>query len=507
MVSAIKPTIAGSVMLGGNLAEGDDDKAATKMLINNLPHVSDGNFIYTQRAIEAYLVSQGIYRHSYTAELIMFMERSFKGKYLRGERSHYQRIMPSASWNKGDSLSEKLTRCKDKETFKNRFDRIGTTAILRREHFIRYEISNLDFKGRMYLRLVDTKRNNLSTFYRNDGVVDAFISAAISFLQDEQRTGKTKAEIATEGKPELVWPGKPDVAYLKNPKPLLNTELTERITKKNKGNSLTLVYPSYVGKILYPPQERIKEAASSAPEISNIQALELCGLLPIDKINQNNSKRRKATVADHYSGVEVFTLWRKAIVANNPELCIATRPTAAQNKQVINLHQLFAEYFPEDEISDFFVTMTRSWPAVCKELKVMGVWQNLGPYPEIAILLKNSDKILTWYKAKRDKSHEQKGLTRVANLNQHAPVKKTVPLVPYRGCNQSTAKGRTFNNKLPESLEYQIAYSRRFPESKMEFDSFRLVFLQNRTIDAEASEARIVELCNMSADEFDAYCC
>lgn len=248
MVSAIKPTIAGSVMPGGNLTNGDDGIAATKIAINNFPHVSDGNFTYTQQAIEAYLLSLGIPRHSYTAELIMFMERSFKGKYLVGERSHYQRIMASASWKKADSLSEKLTRCKDKETFKNRFDRIGTTAILRREHFIRYEIRHLDFKERMYLRLVDTKHNNLSSFYRNDGVVDAFIAAAICFYREKQKTRKTKTEITLKGKPELVVPGKPDVAYLENPKPLLNTGLTERITKKNKGNSLTLVYPAPFGK-------------------------------------------------------------------------------------------------------------------------------------------------------------------------------------------------------------------------------------------------------------------
>ncbi len=507
MVSAIKPTIAGSIMLGVNHSEGDDDKAATILSKNNLPHVSDGNFIYTQRAIEAYLVSQRIYRHSYTAELIMFMERSFKGKYRKGERSHYQRIMPSASWNKGDSLSEKLTRCKDKETFKNRFDRIGTTAILMREHFIKYEISNLNFKGRMYLRLIDTTRSNLSIFYRNDEVVDAFISAAISFFQDEQKAGKIKVEVAIDRKPELVWPGKPDVAYLENQKPLLDTELTERITKNNKGNSLALVYPAPTGKKQNPQPKRVKKTASDDSGFSNRQALELCGLIPESKISQANSERTENTAAHRYSGLDVFTLWRKATVANNPNLCIASRPTGRLIGQAITLLERFTEYFSEDQILEFFETTVKNWPSVCKELRAEGVWQTLGTYPELPILLTNSDKVLTWYKAKRDKSHEQKGLTRPANLNLQTPVKQTVPLAPYRGCNQNTAKGRTFNNNLPESLEYQIAYSRRFPESKSEFGSLRLVFLKKRTIDAEASEARIVELCNMSADEFDTYCC
>jgi len=255
--------------------------ASKHVVQSNFSHVSNGNYEDTQKAIEAYLITLGILRHSHTAELIMLMEKSFKGKYMKRERSHYQRIMPSANWREGDTLSEKLTRCTDKETFKRRFGRIGTSAILKREHFHDFEIRNLDFKGKIYLRLTDTTKNNLSHFYRNDALVDEFIASAIAFYREEIKRGKHKTRTAIAGKPEVVGDGKPEVIYLENPKPLLNTEVESKsLSVKHKGTSLTLVHSCPTGKNKKPTPEGIDDKKTSELGIDDYRIAEECGLIP-----------------------------------------------------------------------------------------------------------------------------------------------------------------------------------------------------------------------------------
>lgn len=94
------------------LAGGHTATAVQHIAKSNFLHVSNGNYEDTRKAIEAYFKSRGVPPHTHTAELIMVMERSFKGKYMKGERSHYQQIMPSASWRKNDIFGKKRATSK-----------------------------------------------------------------------------------------------------------------------------------------------------------------------------------------------------------------------------------------------------------------------------------------------------------------------------------------------------------------------------------------------------------
>jgi hypothetical protein len=481
---------------------GNSTVTASKHVVqSNFSHVSNGNYEDTRKALEAYLKSLGVPPHTHTAELIMVMERSFKGKYMKGERSHYQQIMPSASWCKDDTLSEKLTRCKDKETFKRRFDSIGTTAILRREHFTNHEIINLDFKENLYLRLIDTNHKNLLRFYRNDAVVDEFIASAIDFYREEMKKGKRKTRTAIAGKPEVLGAGKPEVTYLENPKPLLIKRIKKE-AKKNKGTSLTLVPTSPTGKNKKPTPEGIEERKTSEFGIDDYRIAEECGLLA-PNIAQASSRAQHRTSTNNASGVEIHRLWRNSVLARNPDIFITASPSKPLIVQAQDFCKKFVEFFEAAELSEFFDNVSANWRDACNYLKEEGVWQKLGNYPEIPALLPHSDKILSWYK-----------LNKASRTRQNKPVPQpiakienvTCPSAPYRGCKRITALGRTFNGKDEESLEYHIAYSLLSKWSVKLIDFYRTQ-LKKYSIDLTASETRINVLCELLEEEFDEYCC
>lgn len=405
----------------------ENNKSMGKIPKSDFGHVSHGNFKGTQKAIESFLVSKDVPRHSFTAELIMFLERSFAGKYMKGERSHYQRIMASDKWREDDTLSEKLTRCKDKETFKKRFDRIGTTAILRRSNFQdnKIKVSDSDFKERMYLRLIDTEQNNISCFYRNDVVVDAFIKSAIAFYREETKARKYKTRSALKRKPEVVGVGKPEVVYLENPKPLLYTkDLQERGSGKNKGNLLRLVHSSTTEKNQHIPRKGIEDKESSGFGFDDQSIAEECGLGPASNVVKADTEvAQHITSAKLYSGIEVFNLWRNSVLAEHPEECISATPTGVLRGQAANFNKSFNEFFTTDSIADFFYHLTKHWNSAIKEFKCRKLF-GYGEYPEIPWLLKNSNHALTWYKKEiadlaKSAERERKKAEHLSQQTQH----------------------------------------------------------------------------------------
>jgi hypothetical protein len=471
--------------------------------LRTFDHLSEGCFNGTQRALKDYLKSKGVPAQSYTAELIMFMERSFKGKYLKNERSHHQRIMRGRGrWREGDTLSEKLTRCTDKETFKARFDRIGTTAILSRGHFEEYEVANLDFKGRLYLRLIDTNRKNLSIFYRNDGVVEEFFRTVHVFCDNQLqaaadvrwRTGK-KAEVVDEAKAEVSIPTKPAVLHLENPKPLLTRDLIKEEAEARRGH-LTLIYSSSGEK---KKEKRVEMGPRPIRKARTNDRSSSCSGLGAGSLG--------AAPATNTPGLEVFQLWRAAVMSHDPSVCITKSHTSAQLRSAALLKQKFDEFLPGQPLPEFFQYLTSNWPQAKKSLECMGVWKALGDYPELPLLVEESDKVLTLYK--REFQRAAKLNTKRAVIAPPAQKQSQVPppiQPPYIGCERATAAGRTFRGVESESLEYQIvAHSRS--KFGAELANIAEELLEQFSIDLPASRARIQELCKLPEHEFEKYCC
>lgn len=489
----------------------ENKKSVGKIPKSDFGHVSHGNFKGTQKAIESFLVSKEEHRQGHVAELIMFMERSFAGKYMKGERFHYQRIMASDKWRKGDTLSEKLTRCKDKETFKKRFDRIGTTAILRRSNFHDNEIkiSESDFKERMYLRLIDTEQNNISMFYRNDAVVDAFIKSAIAYYREKTKAEKYKTRSALARKPAVVGGGKPEVVYLENPKPLLYTkDLQERGSGKNKGNLLRLVHSSTTEKNQHLPRNGLEDKEASGFGFDDKQAAIAVGLIPDTK--ENDGALQHTSSAKSLSGFEVFKLWRKSVLAKHPDEFISEEPTGKLIGQAAIFFKRFNEFYPVDSIADFFDHLAENWVTACKDYKDRGIWQKLGKYPEISNLLEHSNHILTSYmQQKQECSNKAIPVPEIEHFIPNPPR-------PYKGCDLVLSNGCT-PSQYEMSLEYLIAThilirirlnrGKNYVSDGENYENKFRGEVKESTIDILASEARILELTLMPESEFIKYCC
>lgn len=462
-------------------------------------YLSKGNWSHTKKALESYLMTQGVRPQSYTAELIMFMERSFQGKYRKNERCHYQRITPWPN-RVGDSLSEKLTRCKDKETFKNRFQTIGATAKLRREHFDNGVISPKDFQGRLYLRLIDTQRNNVMWFFRNDDFVDAFIGAALNYYS-EKMLGLKKIPAAPMGNPGVGPGGKPELIYLENPKSLLTIKESELQTEKNKKKvSLTLVHSSLTGKShLHSPGEENLISNSGMKASSGDAPHSWGGAKPV-KPNQN-------------VGRIIYGQWRGSVLAHHPELCISEKPTGQEIGQAKAFYEKYMEFFPTTPFADFINHVVERWIGATKALNSDGVWQTFGRYPEIRDLLLHASKILSWYRL--NAFPKKTDTTKGGALSDAAPPdippetkENPVPPVPFAGCSRVTEAGRTFIKHEPESLEYQFV---SFESLGMKFGGgiSKVLWEKLKTLSKNiaASELRINELRELPADEFQKYCC
>lgn len=460
------------------LTDATSEHLAPKTNNNTFQHISNGRSTDTQLAIELYLRSLKLPRPKYTAELIVFMEVSFKGKYKEGDPSHYQRIMPSENWRSGDTLSEKLTRCKDKETFKKRFDLIGSTETMRAEHFEKWQINdeNLNFKGKLYLRLMDTVRGNLSHFFRDDLAVDTFIKAALQH-HEEQRTARRKKTGGVSAiKAEVVHLKKTEVVTPEKPKSLQYTKIdTEKNTEKT-GNSLALVHPFPYGK-----------NQQQTPEGKYEQVQKLTSTSPKQAAGSNS-----------------FLLWRKAVLEKHPDKCISSIATKAQIGIASELSQRFSEFFPANQMSDFLREVSQSWISLSKRLKEDGVWQNLGSYPDFSSLLKHSNHIFTWYRKRLSKPTEE--LQKATQAQEPSKKLPDHPPVPFIGCNTSSAPGRTFRVNDSESLEYIVAMAPtcNFPKHAV---LSLMEQIKTLSVDFAASEKRIAELETMSDEEREQYCC
>lgn len=148
------------------------------------PHLKKSTVGLYKSKIDKYLISEGFQgekapRASKVSEIVMFMEIAFQGKYKEKLLTHYQYItLPkNGAIPKGDSLSEKIKGCESKNAFNNYFSLIGTTFRLDKEILH----TTLDFKGKLYLRVIDTQDNNKSYFFRNDLATSEFIKAVENF--------------------------------------------------------------------------------------------------------------------------------------------------------------------------------------------------------------------------------------------------------------------------------------------------------------------------------------
>lgn len=492
---------AGSILVSNGVAQ---SPAA-----NNFKHLSRGNYSETETAIEFFLSARkGIRPQSHVAELIMFMERSFKGKYMNGERSHYQRVMPTKSWRKGDSLSEKLTRCKDKETFKSRFDRIGTTAILNCEHFNNYQIVNLDFKGGLYLRLIDTRRGNRSHFFRNDLVVEAFIEAALDFWKTHQKIKRReKTGGFSIGNPDMANPTNPEVTYLENPKPLLYSEVeSSKSSRRNNRTSLTLVHSSDTQE-KNQDTFRGREEVDVPCDIEDAEEVNIPELVGLAASNAPNGRRaHPETNKQPHGGAEVFKLWRASVLGRHPKNLITEKPPAKLLGQAAAFHKRFCEFFPASSLAHFFDYLLKNWISAAKQLKEAGAWQTSGDYPELPFLLEISDKVLTWYKLEIELNERigKESLRTRCPPSSGAQKPATPAHIPAPN---TTAPGRTFKGQCKESLEYQIAH---LSKSNYKWSTDLLAAdrmeLQKLSIDKTASESRIAELLALSAEELEKCC-
>ncbi len=505
--------------ISGHAVQGDEAETTQISVPPNFKHITD-TFAYTKLAIEAYLVSQGVQKHSHVAELIMFMERSFAGTSLKGERSHYQHIMPCKGWRKGDTLSEKLTRCKDKETFKGRFDRIGTTAILTGEHFEDRKITNLDFKERMYLRLIDTNHNNLSRFYRNDAAVEAFIEQALSFYSAQLKAKRRarKPVVLGTGKAEEVNPGKPAMVYLENPKPLLIKGIHKEETKKTQ-NSLKLVHSSPTGEKPIP----IPIPIPTPVGIKNIKTSDY-GFGPEPKTSQSGfsyqskSKMPKAGGAMHdtsvkgTSGLDVYKVWRTSVLASHSEIFITENPSKKLVGQANFFYQKFSEFSQDIPLVDFFDHLIKKWDAAAEYLKESGVWQKPGDYPEISFLVTHSDKTLSWYKSEI-KYHLMyiESMKKQPTKDEVCTSSKTASM---SDSNSVAVLGRTFQGGSPETLEYQIARCLKDSSCLKDSNSWAAnravscrINLKKLSVDLTASKDRIEELCKLTLEELEMINC
>lgn len=509
MTSSVTQTPMVRVMNSPSSIQKNPDSVAptasyTKVELVGFEYLRGYNFDLVEEALNGYLTSEGFLPHSHSAELIMFMERSFYGKYKLGEKSHYQHILPCNSVREGDSLSEKLTRCKDKETFPRRFLPFGATTILRRHHFDKFEIGNFDFDGKLYLRLIDTKRNNRSWFFRNDSAVKSLMRLARDYYKPELSGKNGKSRNASLTKPEVIIIRKPELVALEIPSPLLNRDGQEKETRKAKQSSLTLVHSSTIGKNQKPTPGKTTTSYDGSTDTDEWIA-EQCG---ISTINGKSADKEKRSAPSH-SGIETFNLWRTSVLVTHPSECITESPTKVLIGEAAKLDKRFREFYPEAPIADFFAELTTRWGTVCKELKDRGVWQNLGPYPEIPSLHQHSNHVLSWYKnvVSQSKSKQQ-GL-------QQSPVPgATIPEIaaPLVGCPRVTAEGRTFNRNEVESLEYQIAYRSHFYPEKhrmgvLSMLSCNIQMLVKQSLNMAASNARIEQLKQIPPDELDRYCC
>lgn len=492
---------AGSILVSNGVAQSPTS--------NNFKHLSRGNYSETKIAIEFFLSAKnGIRPQSHVAELIMFMEHSFKGKYMNGERSHYQRVMPTKSWRKGDTLSEKLTRCKDKETFKSRFDRIGTTAVLRCEHLNNYQIESLDFKGGLYLRLIDTRRGNISRFHRNDLVVEAFIESALDFWKTHQKIKRReKSGVFSIGKPDMANPTNPEVTYLENPKPLLYSEVeSSNSSKRNNRTSLTLVHSADTQEKNQNPF-RGREEMDVPCDIEDAEEANIPELIGLTASNASNGRRtHPETNIQSHSGAAVFKLWRTSVLGRHPEKIITAKPSAKLLGQSAAFYKRFCEFFPASSLSHFFDYLSENWISAAKELKAAGVWKISGDYPELPFLLEISDKALSLYKLEIElnKRRDKEGAR--TRCSPSAGVQKTVTSARISARN-TTAPGRTFNGQCEESVEYQIAaFSKSNDEWSAGMVKSNRVVLQRLSIDLIASEARITELLALPDEELEKCC-
>lgn len=476
---------------------------------NIFKHLSRGNYSETEIAIKFFLsAKKGIRPQSHVAELIMFMERSFKGKYMNGERSHYQRVMPTKSWRKGDTLSEKLTRCKDKETFKSRFDRIGTTAILSCEHFNNFQIENLDFKGGLYLRLIDTRRGSISRFFRNDLVVEAFIEAALDFWKTHQKIKRReKTGGFFIGNPDMANPTNPEVTYLENPKPLLYSEVeSSKSSRRNNRTSLTLVHSSDTQE-KNQDTFRGREEVDVPCDIEDAEEVNIPELVGLAASNAPNGRRAhpEANKQPH-GGAAVFKLWRTSVLGRHPKKIITEKPPAKLLGQAAAFYKRFCEFLPASSLAHFFDYLLENWTSAAKRLKEAGVWQTSGDYPELPFLLEISDKALTWYKLEIElnKRLEKESIRSRCPPSTGAQKTANPARIPAR---KTTAPGRTFKGQCEESLEHQIAYLSR---SNNNWDADLLnayrMELQKLSIDQTASEFRITELLALSEEELKKCC-
>lgn len=159
-------------------------KYTPEQVYEMFPHLKIRTMGLYKSNIDKYLTTVGFQgkkapRASKLSEIVMFMEIAFQSKYKECKNTHFQYVTPpkNRAIPKNDAISEKVKGCESRNAFNNNFKLIGTTFRVDKNLLH----TNLDFKGKLYLRLIDTQDNNKSYFFRNDSAVSEFFKNVSEF--------------------------------------------------------------------------------------------------------------------------------------------------------------------------------------------------------------------------------------------------------------------------------------------------------------------------------------
>ena len=491
-------------------------------------HVS--NWEYSRIAIDDYLASKGFPKQLHVAEVILFMERSFKGKYLQKERSHFQFVTPpkqfTPSRRKGDSLSEKIPFCKHKDSFNKKFSIVGHTEVIRQNHF---NERDLNFEGKMYLRMIDTNDGNVSWFYRNDEIAHKFIQDALRFKADYmERSGKT----IWSGGSELY--GVVGVDYMES---LLDTNTLQEYPKKTliakpKKERKTFYFSvektdvidttNFEGncKIMNqttPTKKLPKSAGKGKTPFTSVDAMKFATTEM--KAFSDYFVKAKAYSDPVINGTGLYKIWKDA-VASNDLGSLFEKDISKTSKDYISIEKAFETFtqgYPAEEFPIFMDTIMREWSSVKKYLVSVG-WdeKKLGPFPDIGFLRYNLPKLDIWYKEYkkdqqlRDDIANQKAALKAQELQKattippNSSLQNGEPIVQYAKVVNKFEKssvgytyishGHRYNPNGTENRTYEQDYVDARQEGDLYKANMIMEVLDKKSLNIDESKKRIASL-------------
>jgi|ERR1035437_751568 hypothetical protein len=503
--------------------------ASKKKAIESLfCHIDNWN--YTLQALEEYLQEVGfrgrkLVKQRKIASVIMFMERSFKGKYLLNDPVHWQFINPpktSDVYREGDMLSEKLERCSRPTSFKKKFDCIGHTDKFAKRHF---EGTPLDFEGAMYLCMRDTNDNNKSWFYRNDKVVAEFIESALKYKKESVSSLAEKVSNRSVRKCQ--------VAFVESVSSLLTTDTIQEDNKKTVHSK-----PSVCD---IKPTAGISDNHTENQECSIQNSASNCNSKGNEKMGKSKDKYKGITASkivdslnvevkefsdyaitkDEFgarviTGQNLYSIWKDAIMANDLKGVFVVHPTIAKaSKDHANLEDIFLTFttkYSEDMFPDFLNTVMKEWSSLATHLKDTKAWDTKDmAYPDIGIFKYLLPKVLMWYASRLNKVKESEQLAilkealKQKETSQQNSLQNSETIVPSIKSNkfEKSSVGFTYIGqgfKYAPNGTVNRTYEEDYVDAKKNGDSTMLDLirstLEKKAINFEASLQRIETLTN-----------